>query len=87
MSTRAGRSVPGEELAGGDALAERLARHRAKRDASAVVRALDTLETAARGHENLMARIVDAVEAGVTLGEICDRLRGVFGVHQPSVTF
>ena len=27
------------------------------------------------------------VEAHVTLGEICDRLRGVFGVHAPSVTF
>ena len=38
---------------------------------------------AARGRENLMPLIVDAVEASVTLGEICDRLRGVFGVHQP----
>jgi hypothetical protein len=27
------------------------------------------------------------VEVGVTLGEICDRLRGVFGIHRPSVTF
>jgi len=45
------------------------------------------LETTARGRENLVPRIVDAVEAAVTLGEICDRLRGVFGVHQPSVTF
>ncbi|MEK7384833.1 MAG: methylmalonyl-CoA mutase family protein [candidate division NC10 bacterium] len=71
----------------GDALAERLVRYRAKRDPAAALRALDTLETAARGRENLVARIVDAVEAGVTLGEICDRLRGVFGVHQPSVTF
>jgi hypothetical protein len=27
------------------------------------------------------------VEAAATLGEICERLRAVFGVHQPSVTF
>jgi len=71
----------------GAALAERVARYRAARDRDAALRALDALETAARGRENLVPRIVDAVEAAVTLGEICDRLRGVFGVHQPSVTF
>jgi len=27
------------------------------------------------------------VEGGATLGEICARLRAVFGTHQPSVTF
>src|SRR5881396_209165 len=71
----------------GDALAEKVARVRAKRDRGGALRALDALEAAACGHENLVARIVQAVEAHVTLGEICDRLRGVFGVHQPSVTF
>jgi methylmalonyl-CoA mutase N-terminal domain/subunit len=35
----------------------------------------------------MMPLIIDAVEASVTLGEICERLRSVFGVHQPSVTF
>jgi methylmalonyl-CoA mutase N-terminal domain/subunit len=34
-----------------------------------------------------MILIVAAVEASVTLGEICERLRDVFGVHRPSVTF
>jgi methylmalonyl-CoA mutase N-terminal domain/subunit len=71
----------------GGALAERIARLRATRDADAARRALDALEAAARGRDNLVPRLVDAVEAGVTIGEICDRLRGVFGVHQPSVTF
>ncbi len=71
----------------GGALAERVARHRAARGQDAAQRALDAVETAARGRENLVVRLVDAVEAGVTLGEICDRLRGVFGVHRPSVTF
>jgi hypothetical protein len=34
-----------------------------------------------------MPRLVEAVECAVTLGEICERLRAVFGIHQPSVTF
>jgi methylmalonyl-CoA mutase N-terminal domain/subunit len=71
----------------GEALAERIARFRSARDGDAAHRALEALERGARGSENLMALIVDAVEASVTLGEICDRLRGVFGVHRPSVTF
>jgi methylmalonyl-CoA mutase N-terminal domain/subunit len=60
---------------------------RARRDADRAARALDAVERAARGPENLMPRLVDAVDASVTLGEICERLRAVFGVHQPSVTF
>jgi hypothetical protein len=34
-----------------------------------------------------MPALVEAVEASATLGEICDRLRAVFGVHAPSVAF
>jgi methylmalonyl-CoA mutase, N-terminal domain len=71
----------------GAALAERVARARASRDRDASRRALDGLETAARGRDNLLPLLVDAVEVGVTLGEICDRLRAVFGIHRPSVTF
>jgi methylmalonyl-CoA mutase N-terminal domain/subunit len=71
----------------GAALAERVVRVRASRDRDATGRALDGLETAARGRDNLLPLLVDAVEVGVTLGEICDRLRGVFGIHRPSVTF
>ncbi|MBI2205886.1 MAG: methylmalonyl-CoA mutase [Candidatus Rokubacteria bacterium] len=71
----------------GDALAQKAQKLRAGRDADAAARALDALERAARGRDNVMAAIVDAVDASVTLGEICDRLRGVFGTHQPAVTF
>jgi len=71
----------------GDALAGRLARHRAARRREAAETALDALERGARGRENLVPLMVEAVEAGATLGELCGRLRGVFGVHQPSVTF
>jgi methylmalonyl-CoA mutase N-terminal domain/subunit len=70
-----------------DALAERVKRVRATRDDDRARRSLDALEADARGTANLMPRIVDAVQASATLGEICDRLRAVFGVHRPSVTF
>ena len=70
-----------------EALAERIVRLRKTRDSARAMRALDALETGARGSANLMPVLVDAVEQAATLGEICERLRGVFGVHQPSVTF
>ena len=75
------------DAAVGAALAERVARARATGDRDAAGRALDGLEAAARSRDNLLPLLVAAVEAGVTLGEICDRLRGVFGIHRPSVTF
>jgi methylmalonyl-CoA mutase N-terminal domain/subunit len=71
----------------GAALVDKVQRVSAARDPYAVARALDTVERVACGRDNLMVAIVDAVDASVTLGEICDRLRGVFGMHQPAVTF
>jgi len=71
----------------GQALAERLTRARARRDADAARRALDAIDRAARGRDNLLVPILDAIDASVTLGEICHTLRTVFGVHQPSVVF
>jgi methylmalonyl-CoA mutase N-terminal domain/subunit len=67
--------------------AERLERVRRERDRDAAARAVDAIDQAARRRDNLMPLILDAVKASVTLGEICDALRGVFGVHQPSVAF
>jgi methylmalonyl-CoA mutase N-terminal domain/subunit len=64
-----------------------VARLGAGRDRDAAARALDAVERAARGTENLLPRLLDAVRAQATLGEICDRLRAVFGVHRPSVAF
>jgi methylmalonyl-CoA mutase N-terminal domain/subunit len=71
----------------GAALRERVERLRRTRDADRASRALDALEKGARGSANLLPLMVEAVEQMVTLGEICERLRAVFGVHQPSVTF
>jgi methylmalonyl-CoA mutase N-terminal domain/subunit len=70
-----------------DTLRERLARLRKTRDPDAAQRALEAVGRAARGRDNLLPPILDAVRAHATLGEICDSLRQVFGVHQPSVVF
>jgi len=67
--------------------AERLRELRARRDAAAVREALEALESAARGDGNLMPPILAAVRARATLGEIADRLRTVFGVHQETFAF
>jgi methylmalonyl-CoA mutase N-terminal domain/subunit len=64
-----------------------LGRWRSERDATRSDAALAALETAARGDENLVPRILAAVEAKATLGEISDRLREVFGVYRPPALF
>ncbi len=61
---------------------ERVRAFRQARDGQAAVRALQTLESAARAEDNLMPLIIDAVRMRATLGEICDTLRGVFGEYQ-----
>ena len=58
-----------------------------ERDAAHVERSLRHLEDAARGEENLMESISEAVEAYATIGEITDVLRGVFGEFQEPVAF
>jgi methylmalonyl-CoA mutase, N-terminal domain len=63
----------------------RLAAVRARRDGRRVAAALAALTAAARGTENLLPPILEAVRAYATVGEICDALRAVFGVHQESV--
>ena len=62
---------------------QRLAAYKANRDAGAVVARLEALRTAARGTDNLLYPIKDALRADATLGEISDALRDVFGVYQP----
>lgn len=64
----------------------RLALLREDRDAKRVARLLDALESAAEGDENLLPHFIDCVEGDVTLGEICGRLRKVWGEYQASST-
>jgi len=58
---------------------ERLQRVRAERDDTRVQHLLKLLDEAARSDANLMPLFIESVENYVTLGEICDVLRGVFG--------
>jgi methylmalonyl-CoA mutase N-terminal domain/subunit len=60
---------------------ERLRTYRAQRDEAAVQRHLEGVRDAAASTDNLMPRFLEAVDAGATLGEICDVLRAVFGRH------
>ncbi len=61
---------------------ERLQRFRAGRDPARASAALEAIRAAATGSDNLMPHFIDGVDAGATLGEICDVLRGVFGVYR-----
>jgi methylmalonyl-CoA mutase N-terminal domain/subunit len=63
----------------------RLHKVRAERNADAAAAVLDQVEAAARSGENLMPRIIAAVEAFATLGEIADRMRAVFGEYAESL--
>jgi methylmalonyl-CoA mutase, N-terminal domain len=58
---------------------------RAKRDADAWKAALTQVENAARSGENLMPKIIAAVEANATVGEISDAMRKVFGEYKEAV--
>jgi methylmalonyl-CoA mutase N-terminal domain/subunit len=64
---------------------QRLAELRARRDTARVGELRTQLEQAARSTDNLMPYLVNCVEGEVTLGEICNTLRSVFGEYQPSV--
>ncbi len=82
--------APGGDLLRVDAALERsqvarLKAFRAARNEGAARGALAALEDAAAGTENTMPRIVAAVQAHATLGEVADCLRGVFGVYQENV--
>jgi methylmalonyl-CoA mutase N-terminal domain/subunit len=64
---------------------ERLRHVRGERDGTAVERALADVEAAARGTGNLLPPMREALRAAVTVGEVSDVLRRVFGVHRPTV--
>ena len=66
---------------------ERLARVRRERDNRELNRKLKDLKHAARGKDNLMPYIMEAVRAYGTLGEICDVMRGVFGEYKAPALF
>ena len=62
--------------------AERLAALRSRRSAERVAAGLSELEAAARAGANIMEPLYACVRAYATLGEMCDRLRQVYGSYR-----
>jgi methylmalonyl-CoA mutase, N-terminal domain len=60
---------------------ERTRRVRAERDAAAAEQAFARVREAARGTENLLYPMREALAARCTVGEVCDALREVFGTY------
>ena len=59
---------------------------KASRSRADIERALGDLQRAAESKdENVYARVVDAACAGVTHGEICGKLRDVYGFGNPLI--
>jgi methylmalonyl-CoA mutase N-terminal domain/subunit len=66
---------------------ERVRALRARRDSGAVESTLSRLKQAADDGENLMPPLIDASKAYVTLGEMCDALRDVWGTWTETPVF
>jgi methylmalonyl-CoA mutase N-terminal domain/subunit len=66
---------------------ERVTALRARRDSAKVEETLAALKRGAEGDENLMPLMVDASRAYVTMGEMCDTLREVWGVWRETPVF
>lgn len=63
---------------------EKLQKVKSERNNPKVKDALNVLKEKAKGTENLVPAIQDAVREYATIGEICDTLREVFGEHTES---
>lgn len=72
------------DLSVGERQIARLEKMKAARDNDAVKAALEKLREAAKGTENLMPYLIDAVKTYATLGEICGVLREEFGEYKQS---
>ncbi len=72
------------DLRVGERQIARLEKMKAARDNEAVKAALEKLREAAKGTENLMPYLIDAVKTYATLGEICGVLREEFGEYKQS---
>jgi len=58
---------------------------RAKRDPAKWQQSIEAIQDAARHGANLMPRIITAVEAHATVGEIADAMRVIFGEYRETV--
>jgi methylmalonyl-CoA mutase N-terminal domain/subunit len=67
--------------------AARLAKLRSERDQAEVDKHLAALQEAARGSDNVLYPMKDALRARATVGEVCNALREVWGVYSPPDAF
>jgi methylmalonyl-CoA mutase N-terminal domain/subunit len=65
----------------------RLQAVKARRDDAEVERTLAGLKAAAERDENLMPHFIECARAYVSVGEMCDVLRGVFGLYRETPFF
>jgi methylmalonyl-CoA mutase, N-terminal domain len=66
-----------------DAQVERLKRFKSDRDGELVQRRLEELREAARGDENLLPLIREALRDRASIGEVCGAMKDVFGEYRP----
>jgi methylmalonyl-CoA mutase N-terminal domain/subunit len=71
----------------GDEQCARLARLRAERDQGEVDRRLEEIRVAARGSDNVLYPMREALRARATVGEVSDALREVWGLYTPADVF
>ena len=71
----------------GEQQAARLATLRAGRDDAAVKAALAAVQEAARGSDNVLYPMKEALRLSATVGEVCNALREVWGVYEPNDAF
>ena len=62
----------------------RLAEFKANRDVALVEQRLEELRGAARGEENLLPAIRQALKDRCSLGEVCGAMQDVFGKYAPT---
>ncbi len=72
---------------GFDRQCARLKKLRVSRDKGKFEASIRAIEKAAEGDDNLMPHFIEAAKAKVTLGEMCDVLRGVFGEYREGSDF
>ena len=64
--------------------APRLRALRRDRDNTAVKKSLAEVAEVARAKQNLLPVLIECVKTYATVGEICEALRGVYGVYESS---
>jgi methylmalonyl-CoA mutase N-terminal domain/subunit len=65
----------------------RLKAFKASRDAALVDRRLDEVREAARGTQNMLPVLREALKDGCSIGEVCGAMKDVFGAYQQPASF